>query len=504
MGSDPTKAQLENALVMADRAGNDREAQVIAQMIRELPETPTWKVAMNAIPKGVANLINTPVALADLQGQLVHQASESLREHGLYGEAAAARPSTPYQPLPNYPMKGMEALGAVRPENEPQTRTQRVADAMIQGGVGLAAVPAKGIGLARQILSGATAGGVGEAMGEATESPVAGVASNIATFLATRGKARPGQTGRMSTLKEGVEAGYVVPPSQATPTALSRVLEFVAGKGSVADDAALRNQSTTNRLAAQAIGLPPETLITEAVLKQVRDHAGKSYAKLDQLRPPPGMPWFKRYHETDLVEQYKQAKAEANALYESNRRDPSPDKLTAAKAQDATAASLEQDLERIALANNRPDLLKAFRDARVLIAKTYDVERALNLGDYNVSAHKLGSDMKPGTVRTGELKTVGQFAEAFPKSTREASVVSTPSLHGRDAVASALLGATGVSIGGPLGVLAGSLPFARIPAKSMLLSPRYQSSFVRGPKAGPTANERIAQALLSGTTSLQE
>jgi len=59
--------------------------------------------------------------------------------------------------------------------------------------------------------------------------------------------------------------------------------------------------------------------------------------------------------------------------------------------------------------------LTKFRDARKTLAKTHEIEKALDTSTGNVTASKLIPSLKRGKL-TGELKDIAEFAEAFPKA----------------------------------------------------------------------------------------
>ncbi len=506
----PTTQEIEAAIAKAQSAGDATSVEILtgmlpAQQSEGSPMAPSMgQVAINAIPKGVANLINAPVALADLAGRAGHWAGDQIR--GQLGKGDAP----PYEPLPNYPMQAAQAMGLVRPEWNPQTASQRVVDAMIEGGVGFAALPATAptvLNTAKNIITGSTAGGVGQGVTEVTDNPYAGLAASVATTVAARGGGRPVPTGqagaRAKVLQEGLDVGYVVPPSLTTPTVTSRTLELVGGKAATAAEAARRNQDVTNALAAQSIGLSKDTALTKAVLEKVREEAGKVYQEVGNLRPTSGMPWFKRYHDTDLIEQLKQARADSQALYTSHRREPHPDKLTRAKELASQAESIEADLEALAVANGRQDLIKDLAAARLRIARSYDIEDALNFGDLNVVAHRIGTRLDRGKPLTGELGTIGRFAEAFPTVTKEGARIPAQGVQGVDAVTAAVLGAGGYGVGGPVGSLLGAVPLVRAPARSAVLSHRYQQSFAPKSGIGLSARDRVIQALMAGSRPVQ-
>lgn len=81
-------------------------------------------------------------------------------------------------------------------------------------------------------------------------------------------------------------AGYVLPPAMAgKPGPITNALSGWAGKTKLQQSASVANQEVTNRLATQSLGLPEETTLNESVLHNVREEAGKAYAKVAQATP---------------------------------------------------------------------------------------------------------------------------------------------------------------------------------------------------------------------------
>ena len=184
----------------------------------------------------------------------------------------------------------------------------------------------------------------------------------------------------------------------------------------------------------------------------------------------------------NLLQELKQARADARIAYQSNTVNPHPDMLARARAAESMANELEGQLSDIANKKGRLDLVPALAQARTTIAKTYDVERALNIGDSNISAAILGRQLdKSGlAAKSGNLATIGKMAEAFPSAMREGSRVPASGVSGTDAAASAILSTLGYGAGGPAGVLAGGLPLLRGPARNLVLSPGYQRFATQG------------------------
>lgn len=434
-------------------------------------------VALNAVPKGIANLLNTPVAMWNLAKQAAGAMHPQIKEYAT--------------PTPNYPMQGAEALGLVDPAKNPQTPEQRVVDAMVQGGVGMA-VPG---GLAKNIATGVAAGGAGQLTKELTGSDAAGGAVSMLTPLALRRPANPeaqqANAVRDQTLRQGQQAGYVIPATEVNPSFMQNRLESFAGKAAMKQEATLRNQKVTNALAAKDLGLPDDTPLTEAVLNRIRKDAAKPYEEIAQLSPTA----------KDALKKLKQARFDANEQWRFYHRSGNPEAGQKARQLSQDAQTYEQIIEHEAQQSGRAELVKALAESRTRIAKTYDVERALNVGNAEVSAPILGSQIdKAGTAaKSGNLATTGRFQQSFQKFMGEGSKSPVPGVSYTDMLAMGALG-TGGAMVGDNGWLAGTIPLLRGPARSALLSQPYQRMFAQPNYSGLSPQEKVIQSLLAGRT----
>lgn len=132
------------------------------------------------------------------------------------------------------------------------------------------------------------------------------------------------------------------------------------------------------------------------------------------------------------------------------------------------------------------DLLSQFRDARKLIAKTYDVEKALQ-GE-NVNAAALARIQKKKGYLTNELAQIADAAANFPKATRLLTEAPSP-YSAVDA------GFSAAQLAHP-GILASIA--ARPLVRSALLSSAGQRFAAAQP--GPTIKNALAQAAQSRLT----
>lgn len=265
---------------------------------------------------------------------------------------------------------------------------------------------------------------------------------------------------RDQTLKSGQEAGYVVPPSSVNPSWINKRLESVAGKAAVGQEASLRNQQVTDSLARRSAGLGGDEALSETALSGARKAAAEPYRQVASTSPQAA---------TDL-EAWKTANHEAKLQWNFYNRTGNPDAYKAAQAAQLQASSALQSIEK--QAGNNPELVQALKDSRVQIAKVHNVENAVNTGTGSVDASVIGRSLDRGTPLTGDLKTIGQFQQAFPQYTREGSRIPTPGVGKTEALSSALLAGT-------VHPAAGVLPFVSGPTRSMLLSKPYQKMMAK-------------------------
>lgn len=272
---------------------------------------------------------------------------------------------------------------------------------------------------------------------------------------------------RDSALLEGRAAGYVVPQSHVSPTFLANRLESIGGKAAVGQEATIRNQSTTNALARQALGIPEDAPISAGVIDNLRKTAGQAYQKVAAISP----------QAADDLEALKIARNEATGWFNAYNRSARPDDLAKAKAARELSDQLETALEAHARTAGMPELIPALVDARKQIAKSYTVERALNKATGDVNAPVLGRLLDKGKPLSDGLDTIAKFNQAFPKVSKPAAGTQSPGVSFFEPALAGMAGATGQLLtGSPVGLLAAGLPLLRGPARSMVLSAPMQSA----------------------------
>lgn len=294
------------------------------------------------------------------------------------------------------------------------------------------------------------------------------------------------------TLKEAVDAGYVVPPNMVNPSAKNAIIESFSGKQATSQLASVRNQQVTEKLVRESLGLADDAPLTKGALEQIRKVQGGAYQQVGSLSPQAKI---------DL-EALKQARNDAQGWFNAYNRSASPADLTKAKDFRDLAEKLELQLEAHAQAAGKPDLIPALRDARKTIAKTYTVERALNDASGTVNAKVLGRLYEKGKPLSDGMETVGKFASAFPSVAQAPQQMGSPAAHNLRSMASLLMGGGGAAAAGPVGLAAAALPFAAGPASRALMF-REGAQKALANQAAPTMGRAAELAQLLQNPELQ-
>lgn len=288
---------------------------------------------------------------------------------------------------------------------------------------------------------------------------------------------------RDATYAAARKEGYKFPPSATEGGAINARLEGMAGRPMLNQEVTLNNQTITNRIAAKEAGLPENTAITPGRLEAKRQQLAAPYREVAAIDQSVA---------ADLAE-LRQVRADAkkwNAFFDRTA-DPRAEK----KAQRFSdrAEVLERYIEDAATNAGKPDLVSRLRQARQDIAKTYDIEAALNEGSANVSASKIASMLDRGKPLSGGLETIAKSYQAFRPYMGDASAIRNP---GVEQVRSAVgMAANAAGMHGGVGWLSEGLPFAAGPTRSLIMSDRYQNSFGKPKYGDPALSPNLAAIL---------
>ena len=303
------------------------------------------------------------------------------------------------------------------------------------------------------------------------------------------------QSVRDATIKEAQATGYVLPPTVTGGGVTAKAVESLGGKAAIGQEASIRNQQVTNKIARAEAGLKADEPISEGTLAAARERLAEPYREIANVSPKA----------SKALEDLKSARIDAKNHWQFFNRNGDPKILKQAQALDAKADKLEGVIENEAakLANPKQfksgaaraaqeasgvqqgrDLVARLQDARKALAKNFDVEKALNVGTGDVDAKAIGRmlDKRGEKAVTGGLQTIGKFAQAFPTFAREAPTgQSGPGVSKLTPYAAAALGLGGYSASehyglGPWGGAAALLPMLSGPARSVALSKMMQSA----------------------------
>lgn len=274
---------------------------------------------------------------------------------------------------------------------------------------------------------------------------------------------------------QGQEKGYVFPPATTNPTKANVALETIAGKTTLAQNMAVKNQSVTNEGARSDMGLPPGKggAITDLEIAQAKAQAAPGYDALRNAGPINVQPTFGAQLDTALARQSgagrlssKLADSELAGIVGDlkNKAAAGPGAFTAGDAMDAISAlrdkasaayragnaqagqaykgvskvledTIDKDLS--SRGGAAADAVTNFRDSRQKFAIINSVDENRNATTGNVLAPKLAAALKKGDYLSGNLETAGKAAGQAPAAFAEPT--KTPGNH---------LGMLGALVGG--------------------------------------------------------
>lgn len=382
--------------------------------------------------------------------------------------------------------------------------------------------------MASGAASGAASGLTREAGGGEIAQGVAGLAGALLPGAATapfRSVADPARRQLAASAQKANEAGYVIPPVDLNDGAATGLASAISGKIKTSQEASFRNQSKSNDMARKALGLSPEQSLDADALAGIRKEASRAYEpvasagmvvpgakysnELDdavsvfssQAKSFPGMPVppvvshieamkTAQFDSADALNAIKVLRGYADTAYRAG------DKLVGS-AYKKGAAALEGAIEDhlVGLGAPATQMLKDYRDARQMIAKTYDVQGALNETTGNVNAIKLAADLKKGKPLSNELRTIAETGQAFPKAMQ--ALKEAP---GKNSVLDVVTALGGSAVtGSPIGLVGLA---ARPALRSALLSNAFQNSYVKRAGNSPTGMPKGTEAIAVNSAAM--
>lgn len=305
------------------------------------------------------------------------------------------------------------------------------------------------------------------------------------------------------------QAGYAALPSESGGSLTGRLIEGATGKVKAGQLFSVKNQNVTQQLMRKAFNLSDEAPLTLDTMRGVRSEAYASgYTPLKEwgggtVRIKPDSAYHaevsgltsradnasqafgdaaksevadlanalrgaKPFTPSQAIDQISILREKASDLYATGNK-------SAGAAYKKAAEAIEGQLDRTLSRSGKDGaaMLKAYRESRQTIAKTFDAEKAINTGrDGMPNAQTLGKILKKSPDRlTGELRTIAQAANSMPQATRVPQQGWNNPLTGVDSWGSTI--ATAIT-GTPLPL---ALPAARVAGRYGLLSGPGQRAF---------------------------
>jgi hypothetical protein len=329
--------------------------------------------------------------------------------------------------------------------------------------------------------TGSTASQAAEAVGAGpTGQLIAGVVGGQLPFApkTVRGPGTVEHRANRDLVNTARREGYRIPASEAGGGLIARGAEGIGGKTATNQTASVKNQEMTNRLAKRAIDFPEDRVLSAEALDQHRGVLAQPYEEVRRLDYSRLVPALGRTYDTeDAVRDLREARRQANLFYRHYDRSQDPASLNQAEGFIRQSEALEGFLEQAARAQGQPGLLERFRTARTQLAKSYNIERALDDAVGNISAQTMSQIQRRGAPLTNELRMIANIGRTFPRATqtpRQMGQSEAPFLSPLDFTLGIGMGAAGSAMLGPLGLGAGALPLIRPMARAAGLSSANQ------------------------------
>jgi len=437
--------------------------------------------------------------------------------------------------------KGLSALGLTVDNPDPASFSHKTAERvgsmapslLIPGSrLGQTTLAAAG-SLAGEELGGQQGAMIGAMLPAAVSSPWASARQPI---LEQRRAANAMQD---QTAAAARKEGLTIPPVETNPGSVTnQVLQgLVSGKARTEMIASSKNQAQIDAIVKRELGMPATQPLNYESLAIIRDRAGNAYQAIKdfgaknnlQFKPDTAfisdinalggsyrqlVNKFPELARNDLVDTLKTTLSGKNIsptegieLIKKLRYDASknyknfddPQMAELATAQKQAAQAVEGLIERRLAQSGRPGLVNDFREARTLIAKSYDAEAALVPGGGHINPRVLSKAYKDERQVSGGIKTIAEATSAFPSAFRPPNPAMGQQFSLWDTFAGGGLGSGLLATGNPTTAAAAfSLPLLRLATREGILSGPYQRTLGTPSYAPALSPDNSLGALLRG------
>lgn len=346
------------------------------------------------------------------------------------------------------------------------------------------------------------------------------------------------------------ESGVIARPTQIRNNAWTRLLERVSGADRMDARTLQRNADTFNRLARESVNLRQDQPLSPTTLRQVRQQHGRAYEDVKQITEPLIVNPEYRTSVADIggartalarefpeivrneqiaglrnsllpegaatqmspaaaVELVRELRSQATRNFRAaDGPSPNPGAEALARAQRQAADAVDQLIQdNLEQRFGRGEVFQRYVEARQQIARTHDIESALNETTQNVNAarfSRLIDDQRPLDPR---LRTIGEAHQAFPGATRapQSAPLSAPIDYALNA-AMALLGhGAAPVVGAAVGLARPAMRAAMLsrPIQRMLMRPDSYQPNMRMRALAAALDNRLAPVAVGGMQGAQ-
>lgn len=469
-----------------------RSAPVAEPAAQEAPAKTVDREVVHAIASGIGHQISGGLAgLTELikTGGDIKAATKVIREHQEAGYQAKGEPA----------QKVMGAIGSdYNPLNWIPNAAKAVAEKGAEKGIlkpsEAAAIETAGTAVAPGML---LKGMKGAQFFKRVEPPKPRLTH--AEALEQMKAPQTPEAVHFNNVKNARANGLVVTPRQASPNSTTANLyEGVSGSAKMEKLASIKNSPTINKIiATEDLGIKPNERISDKLLESIREKEGAAYQAVkdsgvtlktneayetavkglagDVKDALPGV--IKTAEIDDLIRSLsvgemspKTAITTVKVLRANGTKNikagyQSPEKEALGFAQRKAADAIDGLIESNLSDAGKKGLSDAYKASRIKIAKTHDIEAALNDATGNIDAHVFAKMLDKGKPLSGGTLKVAKFAKAFPGAARNVDTMKdATNFSAADLVAGVVGGS--LTTGGALAV--GARPAARSIALSKI------------------------------------
>lgn len=320
------------------------------------------------------------------------------------------------------------------------------------------------------------------------------------------------------TIRESLDAGYIIPPNLAKPGFVNRAIESVSGKQATQQIASVQNAKVTDDLVRKALDLAPDAPLTKEAMQAYRaSQHSAGYEPVRNLGAIQGdkafsqalddlankytgkgtIPAIQRNDIRELVNSHKSPSFDSGDAVDAMRvlRESADEAFrkgdtAIAKTYKGISQAYEDVIERNLQKSGQTALLDGFKKSRANMAKSFTVEGAIVDGSGGINPQKLAAALQKGKPLSGELLTAAKFANTFKTVAKPLEQIGSPAAHNLNAWMTGGAGTLGAVVGGPAGAAIGAGTALAAPAlaRSIMFREGAQRGLLQAaPKASSAA-----------------